>query len=197
MQLPLDLKKPNSHPRRDTLGASKTSVYSLVALPLLLCIATCVPIQRAEGQTLNVNMDGHVGSGLLGSSNAEGTNWDRLPSFVGVNTALVFDEDTSLEYVLGVIVQVEQRAAVALVPKIRLVKPVGMAKMYASVGVPWFVSPFRRLGGELGGGIIVPASHVFSWIGGAGIQAFFAGADVPDGSTVLAFNMTFGARLSF
>ena len=63
--------------------------------------------------------------------------------------------------------------------------------------LPWFVAPFRRLGGELGGGVIVPASHAFSWIGGAGIQAFFAGADVPNDTTVLAFKVTFGARLSF
>ena len=48
-----------------------------------------------------------------------------------------------------------------------------------------FVAPFRRLGGELGGGVIVPASHVF--LGLRRRNCCCAGADVPNDTTVLAF----------
>ena len=162
-------------------------VYSLLSFSLCVILATCVPTSDAWTQTLDVNVDGRLGSGLLGSSNSEGTEWDRLPSFVEMNTAFVFDGDTSLEYTLGAIVQVERTAAVALVPRVRLLKPVGRSTMYASVGLPWFVAPFRRLGGELGGGVCAP-SHVF--LGLVARNAAFAGADVLNDTTVLAFKVT-------
>jgi hypothetical protein len=64
-------------------------------------------------------------------------------------------------------------------------------------GLPWFVAPVRRLGVELGGGLSIPVNEVFAWTGNVTVQAFFAGADVPEGQTVLVINGAFGARFSF
>ena len=98
---------------------------------------------------------------------------------------------------VGTIVQLENEPALAINPKLRLVKRADRFDVYASVGVPWYVVPFRRLGFELGGGALIPVNNVFSIVTGVSIQTFFAVADVPDDTAVLAINGRFGGRIAF
>ena len=173
------------------LGAKHLSAVSCILL------ATCVPLSVSHGQTIDLNLETSLGSGATISSTENQSNWERTSTNLQVNVGLVLDEDRQFEWVIGTIIQVEDRPAVALNPKLKIVRQVGAAEAYATLGVPWFVTPFRRLGVELGGGMIGPVNDIFSWVGNLSIQTFFAGADVPDGTTVLVLNVAFGARISF
>jgi hypothetical protein len=164
---------------------------------LISLTAICVPFSNTFAQSVDVSVDGRLGTGITIAASGKETSWTRTPSNLQFDAGLVFDEDEQFEWTLGAIIQLESQVAVALNPKLKLVRDLGATKAFASLGLPWFVIPVRRLGVEVGGGIIAPINETFSWVGNISIQAFFAGADVPDGQTVLVLNGAFGARIAF
>jgi hypothetical protein len=164
---------------------------------MVLFIATCVPLDHAHGQSLDINVDAAAGTGALMGASGDETQTERAPFHLNVDTALVFDNDHSFEWVIGTIVQMEGGPALAINPKVHLVKKASRIDVFASVGLPWYVVPFRRLGFELGGGAIIPIDDLFALVTGLSIQTFFAGADIPDDSAVLAINGRFGVRIAF
>ena len=170
---------------------------SVVSLLLLGISAICVPLSATLAQSIDISVDGRLGSGVTIAETGNETSWTRTPTNLQFDAGLIFDEDEQFEWTLGTIIQLESQVAVALNPKLKLVRDLGVTKAFASLGLPWFVIPVRRLGVSVGGGIIAPINDTFSWIGNMSIQAFFAGADVPDGQTVLVLNGAFGARIAF
>ncbi len=176
----------------------RNSAISIRAFALLFTfIATCVPLDHAEAQSLDINVDTTAGTGVVLGAGQDETQTQRSPFHLNIDTALVFDNDHSFEWVVGTIVQLENEPALAVNPMLRLVKRSTRIDVYASVGLPWYVVPFRRLGFELGGGALIPINDVFSLVTGVSIQTFFAGADVPDDTAVLAINGRFGGRIAF
>ncbi len=169
-------------------------VTAVATVILLVTIASVVP---ANAQTLDFNVDANLGSGIMMGRSPVGTELRRVPTFFALDVNCIFDRDKGLEWTLSTLLQVESNPAMALTPKIRLVREIGIPSVYAQFGVPLFVTPFRRIGAEVGGGMIWPLSNQFALIGGAFIDIFFAGGDVPSTSAVLAFNAGFGGRMYF
>ena len=154
-----------------------------------------MPFSEAQAQTLDLAAEGRLGSGALVSSGEGETTWTRAPLNLQFDVGLVFDDDQELEWVVGGIVQLEQQVVLGINPQIRLVRELGRADVRFFAGLPWYLAPVRRLGAELGGGLHLPVNEFFGWVGVVSVQGFFAGADVPDGQTVLAINGAFGVRL--
>ncbi len=176
---------------------SPTIRSECAATLLTLIIATTMPLDHASAQTLDTKIGASAGSGLLVTSSGSSTYTDRTPFHLNIDTAFIFDGDTSLEWTAGTIIQLENTPAFALNPKVRLVRETRTIDIYAAAGLPWFVLPFRRLGIELGGGVMIPLNELFSIVGGLAIQTFFAGADIPEGTAVLELNGRFGVRIAF
>ncbi|MGC6418158.1 MAG: hypothetical protein ACON3Z_13640 [Bradymonadia bacterium] len=157
--------------------------------------AISVPVSDSYAQTLDLAAEARLGTGALVSSGEGETAWGRAPTNLQFDVGLVFDDDKEFEWVLGGIVQLERQVVLGINPKIRLVRELGRADVRFFAGLPWYVAPVRRLGAELGGGLHLPVNEFFGWVGILSVQGFFAGADVPDGQTVLAINGAFGVRL--
>ena len=151
----------------------------------------------ATAQTLDFNVDANLGSGMMLGRSAAGTELRRVPTYLALDINSIFDGETGIEWTISTLIQVESNPALALTPKLRLVREIGVPSVYAQIGIPFFITPFRRIGAEVGGGMIWPMSQQFSLIGGASIDIFFAGGDVPSNSAVLAFNAGFGGRMYF
>ncbi|MEE2787662.1 MAG: hypothetical protein VX589_10010 [Myxococcota bacterium] len=156
-----------------------------------------MPASDADAQSLDVNVDAAVGMGLQLTTVDSETEAQRTSAYIQVDMGFIFDEDPTIEWVLGTITQVESPQALALNPKVRIVKDTPRWRLYATLGVPWYVVPFRRFGAELGGGVISPLSAGFALISGLTIQTLFAGADIPDDTAVLVFGASVGGRVAF
>ena len=138
-----------------------------------------------------------MGSGMRLGSSGTSTDARRNPTYLSIDTGFIFDGDTSLEWTAGTIIQIEDRIALGLEPQVRVLNENEWGQAFALAGLPWFISPFRRLGIELGGGIINPINEAVSLVirGTAGV--FFAGGDVPDDAAILVLNVGIGSRFAF
>ena len=156
-----------------------------------------MPLDHAEAQSLDLNLDAAAASGVTFGTSGNSTYSDRTPLYLNVDAALVFDNDETFEWVIGTMIQVEGQPAIAINPKVRLVKALDRFDIFAEAGLPWFIVPFRRLGFEIGVGSLIPVNDALSLVAGISIQTFFAGADVPDDTAVLAITGRFGGRIAF
>jgi hypothetical protein len=163
----------------------------------VIIFVTAASVVPASAQTLDFNIDAQLGSGLMMGRSPVGTELRRVPTFLALDVNSVFDGETGLEWTISTLLQVESNPALALIPKFRLVREIGIPSVYAQIGIPLFVTPFQRVGVEVGGGMIWPMNKQFALIGGTFIDIFFAGGDVPSTSAVLTFNAGFGGRMYF
>jgi len=149
-------------------------------------------------QSLDVVVDAALGSGLLLGSGDDGTATGRTPLYLELEAGFIFDRDTSIEYVLGAVAQLEDRPGIGFTPQVRLLQPFGPITGFVSAGVPVFVFPFTRFGLEAGGGALYPVvEDRFAVEAQLQIDAFFGGSDLPADSTVLMFNLGIGGRIWF
>jgi hypothetical protein len=125
------------------------------------------------------------------------TEINRTSAYIRIDLGFVLDDDPTIEWIIGTITQIESPQALALNPKIRVVRDTRLWRLYASLGIPWYVVPFRRFGVELGGGVISPISGGFALVSGLTVQTLFAGADIPDDTAVLVFGASVGGRVAF
>ena len=176
-----------------------TSGRALWTVPTLIVLAMFVPTSPAQAQeSLDIVFDASLGSGArLGTRGGE-TVTTRTPTYVGLDLGLIIARDTSVEWTMGAIVQIEDPAA-ALHPQVRLVKQVKSTKVIALVGAPYFVVPYRQLGLDFGGGAIIPMNDAIGLVALGTISVFFAGENLPPepDSSLIVFNLGLGARVSF
>ena len=164
---------------------------------VIVAIAMLVPSQSVNAQTLNINVDTSLNMGVQLTTFDTETVTDRAPISARIDISFVFDDDPTIEWILGTITQVENPQALALNPTVRIAKESRDWRPYASLGVPWYVVPFRRFGVEIGGGVISPVDGGFAFVSGLTIQTLFAGADIPDDAAVFVFGLSAGGRFAF
>ncbi len=161
------------------------------------CVAILAP-SAAEAQSLDVVVDGALGSGVLLGAGDDGTAVGRTPTYLELEAGFIFDRDTSIEYTLGAVAQLEDTPGIGFTPQIKLLRPFGQITGFVSAGVPVFVFPFTRFGLEAGGGAFYPViEDRFAVEAQLQIDAFFGGSDLPADTTVLMFNLGLGGRIWF
>lgn len=166
----------------------------LAAIPLIAILAPT----PAGAQSLDVVLDGAVGSGVLLGAGDDGTAVGHTPVYLEVEAGFIFDRDVSIEYVLGATLQLEDTPGVGFTPQVRLLRPFGLITGYISAGVPVYVFPFTRFGFEVGGGALFPIVPERFAVGAQlQIDTFFGGSDLPPDTTVLMFNLGLGGRVWF
>lgn len=165
---------------------------------MLIVLAAIIAPVAVGAQTLDVVVDGALGSGLLLGAGEDGTEAAHTPLYLELEAGFIFDGDTSLEYVIGSTLQLEDRPAVGFTPQIRLVQPFGIMTGYIAAGLPVYVFPFTRYGFEMTGGALYPiVKNRFAVGGQLQIDVFFSGSDLPENTTVLMFNLGLGGRIWF
>lgn len=172
------------------------------ALPAILASAALALAILAPGtagaQSLDVVVDGAIGSGLLLGAGDDGTAVGHTPLYLELELGFIFDRDTAIEYVLGAVAQLEDTPGIGFTPQVRLMRPFGQITGFFSAGVPVFVFPFTRFGLEAGGGAFYPVvEDRFAVEAQLQIDAFFGGSDLPADTTVLMFNLGLGGRVWF
>ena len=109
-----------------------------------------IPTFAAQAQTVDMSVDTSLNMGLQLTTFDNDTVVDRAPLSARIDVSFVFDDDPSIEWIFGTITQVENPQALALNPTVRIAKESRSWRPYASLGVPWYVVPFRRFGIEIG-----------------------------------------------
>ena len=161
------------------------------------CAAILAP-DDARAQRLDIVIDGAIGSGVLLGAGDDGTAVGRTPIYLELEAGFIFDRDTSVEYTLGAVAQLEDTPGIGFTPQVKLLRPFGQITGFVSAGVPVFVFPFTRFGLEAGGGAFYPIiENRFAVEAQLQVDAFFGGSDLPADSTVLMFNLGLGGRVWF
>lgn len=163
---------------------------------LFFFAAMIAPIFSASAQTMDVGMDLGLSSGVLLTTEGTETGIRRQATAMAFDISLNFDNEM-IEWVGGFLMQMEAPISAAIYPKVRLRRDHGPDAIYAQIGVPWFLVPFRRFGVGLGGGYRRAVGEGLYFFGHGQSEIFFAGADIPDGASVLAFTVVLGGRATF
>ena len=180
-------------------SSSLFSALVILSLSLMLtCISWVSPLgSEAQAQSLNINLDSSVSSGIMVGPNGRKISVSRSPLLLDLDAAFIFDGDDSVEWVLGSLIQAEYTPAFAINPQVRLRRRWSLFEAFAGVGVPFFFKPYTRFGTELSLGFSFPAEGAIAFIGHANLQTYFLGSDLPDSNTVFTMNGAVGVRMRF
>lgn len=186
--------------RHFSLGRS--SLFSALAIlflsTTLLCVSSLTSLgSEAQAQSLDINLDSSVSSGLMVGPSGREISVSRSPLMLDIDAAFIFDGDKSVEWVLGGLIQAEYTPAFAINPQVRLRRRWSLFEAFAGVGVPFFFKPYTRFGTELSLGFSFPAEGAIAFIGHANLQTYFLGSDLPDSNTVFTMNGAVGVRMRF
>jgi len=148
----------------------------------------------ASAQALNVMIDASLASGLQRAGDVS----QRSPTALDVDLGLVFDNDFTSEWGVGVTLQLEDTVALGLTPQARLVRNTAPWHFFLGAGVPVFVMPKTLYGLELGAGAVHDLLEGVGVVGQLGVDWFFAGENLPKAaSTVIRLNASLGVRVLF
>ena len=186
-------------PRHNLAHSAVLSFVSAITLSLLITCVSSLSMQgqEAQAQSLNINLDSSVSSGLMVGPNGREISVSRSPLLLDFDAAFIFDGDESVEWVLGSLIQAEYTPAFAINPQVRLRRRWSIFEGFAGVGIPFFIKPYTRFGSELSLGFSFPAEGALAFIGHANIQTYFLGSDLPDSNTVFTMNGAVGVRMRF
>lgn len=179
-----------------SLTAWLQRALSLVALTLSLIIVHGVS-KKAFAQSLDIKLDSAVSSGILLGPSGSDIIVGRSPMLLDFDAAFVFDGDETVEWVIGSMMQIENRPALALNPQVRLRRTKGPFETFVGVGIPWYIAPLTRFGTELSFGMALPLTSPLALVFNVNVSSFFMGSDLPDDSTVFFFNGAAGIRMRF
>ena len=184
--------------RHFSSGYSFHSSAILCLAGLLMCVSWLSPLgSEAQAQSLDINLDSSVSSGLMVGPNGREISISRSPLLLDIDAAFIFDGDESVEWVLGSLIQAEYTPAFAINPQVRLRRKWSLFEAFAGVGVPFFFKPYTRFGTELSLGFSFPSEGAIAFIGHANLQTYFLGSDLPDSNTVFTMNGAVGVRMRF
>ncbi len=159
-------------------------------------VAIIAPLRSVEAQTLDLSIDVGLVTGAQIGQSGNSTITQRQATAISFDINTVFDKDI-LEWSLGLVLQLEAPIAAGLYPKVRLVRKRQDDALYAQIGIPWYLAPFRRFGVGLGGGYRHLVSDGFYFFGQGSTEFYFAGGDIPSGESIISFSMSAGGRLTF
>jgi len=163
-----------------------------------LC-ALVVPLLPAVAgaQALDLIVDASVGTGVRRAVGDGEAISQRAPTYLDVDVGFVFDHDFTSEWGLGMTLQLEDQAAFALTPQVRLVRGRIPWHFFLGAGVPVYVMPDTLLGLEFGTGLVFDVLDGVGLVGQGAVDWFFAGGDLPKDESLLVFNVSAGVRVLF
>ncbi|MGB0647637.1 MAG: hypothetical protein ACPGQS_10705 [Bradymonadia bacterium] len=170
--------------------------YQFIFSLTLWCVAIIAPVTSVQAQSVDLSVDVGLLSGVQLGQSGDSTVVQRQSTALTFDINTVFDNDI-VEWSLGLIMQLEAPIAAGAYPKIRVVKKRQADAIYAQLGVPWYLSPFRRFGVGLGGGYRHLLSDGVYFFGQGSTEFYFAGGDIPTGESILAFSACAGGRVTF
>ncbi len=117
------------------------------------------------------------------------------PIFVDASVRTYLDEEPSILFGGSLRFEVEKNAGVALVPRVELRQKLRSIELRPGVALPVFFTPRTMLGPEVSVAIRYKLGPQLGLLGMGTVSAFFFGNDVPEGTTVLMFNLIFGVNM--
>ena len=121
----------------------------------------------------------------------------RSPTFLVMEAGLRLDNLAWLELNGGLMLEVEGRVSVGVVPRVRAYLPTRRLKLYGLAGAPFVVYPFTLFGAQGGMGLQFDVhKHVGVLVEFVG-TGFFGGSDLMAGSALGKLDAVAGVRLAF
>lgn len=166
-----------------------------VVLSLLTPAAAHAEISEAEPEQYEPAFDlgASFGSGFMRGGAGGLTTAQRSPFTVDVAVMGIRD----VHWLLGgaLRLELEDARAVAGIARVALRHSLGSLELRPGAGLPLYIAPRTMLGAEASLGLRAPMSGGFGIIAQLAASAFFLGNDVPQGSTVILFQLFLGIDL--
>jgi hypothetical protein len=161
----------------------------------VMCGGAIASVSPAEsiGTTASVM----AGTGISLAGRAKRTLAARSPTFLLGEVGLVHPDLDWLELAPTLMLEVEGRVGVGLMPKLRARLPGKRLRVWGVVAVPMFFAPYTMFGAQGGAGAALTVHSRIALVAEFTGTGYFWGSDVPRGSAVAKLDATFGLRVRF
>lgn len=164
-------------------------------LGTVLCGGAIASVSPAEkiGTTASVM----AGTGISLAGQAKRTLGARSPTFLLGEIGLVHPDLDWLELAPTLMLEVEGRVGVGVMPKLRARLPGKRLRVWGVVGLPMFFAPYSMIGAQGGAGAALAVHSRIAIVAEFTGTGYFWGSDVPKGSAVAKLDATLGLRVRF
>lgn len=154
-----------------------------------------------QADKLQVSAGASAGTGISLTGSGGKTYAKRSPAFLIGEVGIIHPSIPWLEFVPSVMLELEGRVGVALLPKIRAYVPGKRVRFWGIAAVPVFVAPYSMVGVQGGFGLSVALHRRVAVFGEFTASAYVWGTDLmnnADNSAALGkLDQAFGVRVFF
>ena len=164
---------------------------------LVLAMATHARAELREAEPDSYepayDLSASFGSGFMRGGFGGLTSAQRSPFTVDVSVMGIRDAHWLLGGALRL--ELEDARAIGGIARVALRHPMGALELRPGAGLPIYIAPRTMVGAEANLGLRVPLSNGFGLMAQLGAAAFFLGNDIPQGGTVIMFQLFLGLDL--
>ncbi len=136
-----------------------------------------------QAEKLSIGAGASAGTGLSLTGSGGKTYTKRSPAFLIGEVGIIHPSIPWLEFVPSVMLELEGRVGVALVPKVRAYIPGGKrVRFWGIAAVPIFVAPYSLVGIQGGAGVSLSLHQRVALFGEFTAGAYVWGTDLMNGS---------------
>jgi hypothetical protein len=168
---------------------------STLVIASVLCGGLYGNVAPAEKLQVSATVMAGTGISLVGVN--KHTYADRSPTFLIGEVGIVHPQVDWLELAPSMMLEVEGRVGVALLPKIRARLPGKRVRLWALAGLPIFVAPYSMLGVQAGFGLSIALHKRIALVGEFSASAYVWGSDLMKKSALGKLDETFGIKVTF
>lgn len=153
--------------------------------------------QVAPAEKIGTTASVMAGTGISLAGRAGQTLGARSPTFLLGEVGLVHPDLDWLELAPTLMLEIEGRIGVGLMPKLRARLPGKRLRVWGVVGLPIFFAPYSMIGAQGGAGASLAMHSRVALVAEFTGTGYFWGSDLAKGSAVAKLDATFGLRVTF
>ncbi len=161
----------------------------------ILCGGAIGLVPPAE--KLEVSASVMAGTGMSVTGSGGKSYGRRSPVFLLGEVAIVHPQLDWLEFAPTVMLEIEGRIGVGLMPKLRARLPGKRVRIWALAGLPIFFAPYSLLGIQGGAGISLALHRRVALLAEFTGTGYVWGSDLIDGGSLAKLDSNFGVRVRF
>ncbi len=168
---------------------------STLVMAAVLCGGLYGNVAPAEKLTISSTVMAGTGMSLVGVGKR--TYGARSPTFLIGEVGIVHPQLDWLELAPSLMLEVEGRVGLALLPKVRARLPGKRVRIWAMAGLPVFVAPYSMLGVQAGFGLSIALHKRIALVGEFSASAYVWGSDLMKKSALGKLDESFGVKVTF
>lgn len=166
-------------------------------LPLVCALAGGVIGKLAPADKIHVSATIMAGTGMSLTGSGGRTYGARSPVFLIAEVGLRHPDLMWLEFAPTLVLEVEGRVGLGLLPRVRAFVPTRRVQPYGVLGVPIFIAPYSLVGIQAGFGLKIDLHKRIALVVELTGNVFVWGSDLMTSSVLGKLDESLGVRVSF